>query len=263
MTRIPCTVTILTRNSAATLERAIRSVWEFEEIILCDGGSLDKTHAIAASYGARIIPQDKSFLDHDGRIKNYGGVRNQTLAAASHQWFFFLDSDEYASPELVEEIRTAVAIDQPAAYWVPRTYVYQDILIERAVTYPNQQMRFFHRSIAGNFIKEVHERIELLPGAPVKNLVQYLRVPVEEGVEQMKEKWRRYLDVESLRAPNLTFWQWVCGAAHEAAVAALYILRFVRNLFLPGTRLPVRFELVRVWYQWMAITTSLGRVHRQ
>ncbi len=259
---IPCTVAVLTRNSEATLARALESVKNFDELLICDGGSTDRTLAIAESFGARVIGQDKNFLAEDGRIQNFAGVRNQTLAAASHAWFFFLDSDEYVSPALAKELCAAVAADKPAAYWVPRKYVYRGKVVDRAVTYPNRQMRFFNRRTAASFIKAVHERIELLPGTPVKELAAYLLVPMEDSVADMKRKWRGYLEVEGLRSPVLTLRQWIVGALRESAVAGLYVARFARNIiFYPNsTRLPARFELARLWYQWEAILTSLSRV---
>lgn len=151
---------------------------------------------------------------------------------------------------------------EPAAYWVRRKYVYQSRVIERAVTYPNRQMRFFHRSVAKEFIKEVHERIELFPDTPIKELSGYLLVPMEDSVMQMKEKWRRYIAVEGLRAPEISLRQWMRGAVWEAGIGVLYVLRFTRNLFLPGARLPAHLEMMRLWYQGAVIATSLRRVRR-
>ena len=45
--KILCTVAVLTKNSAETLARALESAKEFAEIIVCDGGSTDRTLDIA------------------------------------------------------------------------------------------------------------------------------------------------------------------------------------------------------------------------
>ena len=86
MEKIPATVTVLTRNSGKTLERALASVRDFDEIIVCDGGSTDETLEIAHKHGARVIAQDGQFHDAKGKIYDYAGVRNQTLHAARHNW---------------------------------------------------------------------------------------------------------------------------------------------------------------------------------
>src|SRR3989344_7446677 len=106
--KIPCTVAVLTHNSAQTLARALESAKDFAELIVCDGASTDRTLDIARAYGARIIPQDTAFQDREGRISDFGAVRNQTLKASTQDWFFFLDSDEVLTSELVAEISSLI-----------------------------------------------------------------------------------------------------------------------------------------------------------
>lgn len=85
--KIPCTVAMLTFNSASTLDRALSSVRDMREILIADGGSTDETLEIAKRYGAKIILQDPSFKDSSGRLVNYGGARNQLRVHASQPWF--------------------------------------------------------------------------------------------------------------------------------------------------------------------------------
>src|SRR4051812_27338145 len=108
MGKIPSTVTVLTKNSAKTLEKALESVKDFDEVIICDGGSSDETLAIARKYDAQVISQDPGFLDQKGKIYDYSGVRNQTLKAAKHNWILWLDSDEYCEPDFIDEIRKII-----------------------------------------------------------------------------------------------------------------------------------------------------------
>lgn len=258
--KIPATVAILTRNSAATLRHALESVRDFDEIIVCDAASSDGTPDIARAYGARIIPQDTRYLSAEGRIINFAGVRNQTLEAATHDWYFFLDADEYLSPGLVEEIRAKVA-GEPAAYWVPRKYVWQGKVVDCAVTYPSVQMRFFNRRVTGIFVKEVHERIELKPGVESRTLKAVMLVPVPATAAEMKAKWRRYLAIERVARQPMSAGTWLRVAAHEAAIAGLYFLRLARiTLFCRGTSLPASFEFARVWYQWQLIHDSFATI---
>jgi len=55
--KIPASVGILTLNSGKTLRRALNSLTDFAEIIVCDGNSTDDTLEIAREYGAKIIRQ--------------------------------------------------------------------------------------------------------------------------------------------------------------------------------------------------------------
>ena len=53
--RINATVGILTFNSGKVLRRALESVSDFDDILLCDGGSTDDTLEIARAVGARVM----------------------------------------------------------------------------------------------------------------------------------------------------------------------------------------------------------------
>lgn len=259
--KISCTVAILTHNSAGTVPRAFESVKNFAEIIVCDGNSADTTLEIAGRYGARVIKQSSEFLSTEGRITNYGGVRNQTLAGATYEWFFFLDSDEYISPALEEEIAKIVQTNKPAAYWVPRKYVLHGVVVEEASTYPNKQMRFFNRLSATKFIKEVHERIELKNDAVVSALRSPMFVPLPATAGELTTKWRGYLALEGFRKGSLTLRQALGSALHEFLVAGLYTLRTLRiALFSRGTKLPLAYEWARVRYQFSLIGVLLSRV---
>jgi len=263
--RIPCTVAILTYNSSATLERALESVRNFQDIIICDGGSSDRTLEIARSFGARILSQNMEFKNSNGSLKDFGGARNQTLEAAEYDWFLFVDSDEYLSKELNEEIASVVSENIPAAYWVPRLYVWKNNIIHCASTYPNRQMRFFHRSISKRFIKEVHERIELEEGVFPKVLSQSLLVPFLETVGELKQKWQRYIIIEVNRRGKISFIDWIRSTIRNLLIAVLYSFRTIRNMvFCRKKSMPLKFEVLRIWYQFALILafvpsiTSLG-----
>ena len=266
--KIPCTVAVLTHNSAATLGRALESAKDFAELIVCDGASTDRTLEIARSYGARVIPQDPAFRDGQGRITDFGSVRNQTLKASTQDWFFFLDSDEVLTPELVAEIHSIIlkniGIDysgvmkqsQPAgrgasAYWVDRKYEIEGKVIQCAATYPTRQMRFFHKSSVTEFIKPIHERISPKPGAVIKKTKNFMLVPVSPDPRVWREKWKHYIELEVRRRGKISLWQWILACLENLKISLLYLFRFKWNLvFCRGIRMPWRLEWERHVYHW-------------
>ncbi len=254
------TIGILTRNSAAVLPRALKSVEGLGRIVVCDGYSQDATHEIAHASGAEVLMQDRKHLYEDGRVRDYSGVRNQILDATSG-WVFFLDSDEYASPELVAELHAA-AQGTPAAYWVPRLYVLKGEVIEHASTYPNRQMRYFHTDIAKRYVKEVHERIELLPNAPVRTCEAPIMTPLPETAREMRKKWRGYLAIEATRRTPISLRTWLLVALREIGIAGLLVWRIGANFFRRGRRMPLSYEALRLWYQWRLIKDSFVAVSR-
>ncbi len=253
MERIPCTVGVLTYNSGNTLQRALESVRMFSDIVICDGGSTDDTLQIALEFGARVILQDPAYLAN-GKIRDFGAVRNQLLAAAREEWYLWLDSDEYIDDKLAGEIAAILRGNVPAAYWVPRKYVHEGTIVEHAVTYPTQQMRFFHKSVAKGFIKPIHERVELKQ-EPLW-LTNAMYVPVPETVEAMRKKWQHYLSIERTRLQSIPLLARLKLGVRELAIGAMYAVRLVLiRLFSSGKKLPVSYELARIGYQVRLVAT--------
>jgi len=160
---IPCSVGILTFNSEKTLRRTLESVKGFSDIIISDGGSTDSTLSIAEEYNARVIDQ---YTKHKPSgvpfhpIEDFAKERNKMLDAAKEDWFFWLDSDEYISSELYEEIK-AVCSSEQIDYFVYSTHrVLQNPT--GSVTYQRSkkphQIRLFNLRTNGRFEKIMHEK---------------------------------------------------------------------------------------------------------
>ena len=244
--KLPVSVGILTRNSGATLRRALESVKECSDIIVCDGGSTDDTLQIAAQFGARILSQNKTFLDEHGRLFDYGGARNQTLDAARENWFFALDSDEYAGPDLIEAMRQVVTTRAEGAFWVNRKYTRHGVVIDYATTYPNRQMRFFSKRSVTRFIKKMHERIELKEGAVPEMLGGCMYVPFDMSAEDVRTKWTYQIAVEVARLGSLSPWRFLEAVFDFSKVSLLYLLRYLRIIALNRQpRLPFSLEMER------------------
>ncbi len=253
MGTIPCTVGVLTYNSGNTLRRALESVREFSDIVICDGGSTDDTLSIAAEFGTRVISQDPAYLS-ERKIRDFAAVRNQLLSAANEQWYLWLDSDEYIDAALAQELSNIIQTRVPAAYWIPRMYTHNGEVVLHAVTYPTQQMRFFHRSLARGFIKPIHERVDLSVEAQWAAHPMY--VPVPETVADMKRKWTHYLSIERVRLHAIPLMQKMHLGLREIAIACLYFLRLLQiQLFARGKKLPVSYELARIGYQLRLVYT--------
>jgi glycosyltransferase involved in cell wall biosynthesis len=252
MGKIPATVTVLTRNSGQTLGHALESVKDFDDIVICDGGSTDDTLAIAHKYEARIITQDKQFLDAKGKIYDYGGVRNQTLSVAKHNWIFWLDSDERCGKDLAEAIRKIIETrgeDGGGAFWVNRKYVLSGTVIDCAATYPNRQMRFFSKRSSIEFVKKVHERIKLKPGVTPEYLEGFMYLPTDDDLLAIRRKWDYQIAVAAAQSTPLTLGEFVISAFHTVKVSILWFARLLRNsLFCSGTKMPLKYEMERHYF---------------
>lgn len=263
--KIPCTVEVLTLNSEKTLRRCLESLKDFEDIIVLDGNSIDKTVEIAKKFGARIIPQADT-MERGIKISDFSAVRNKGIKEAKCQWFLYIDSDEYLSLEAVEEIRGIVKQSENNTHYVyklPRKYSVDGEIIERSSMYPNYQMRFFFIPATSGFIKKLHERISIRGGYEVGILKNPEYVPMD-NVNLLKKKWHRYAEIQiassnvtSASFPNFAFNNFVIFLKYLIK----YLITFVRG---SGKRMPFLYEWYNAYYHiWLIQEAFIVHIKRK
>lgn len=261
--KIPCSVVIPTKDSAKELPILLESVQDFSDIAICDGWSTDDTREVAKRYGARVEMQDKQFLREDGTIKDFSGVRNQCTNIAREQWVLNIDTGDYLKEDFKDKMRQLIASRSVGAYWLNRIYVVRGVEIDCASTYPSRQVRLYHKDAIKSWIKPIHERVEMKPGMEAKIFPANLYTPLPDDVEDLKQKWRGYIELETARRTDFTLRMWLKLAWREILIAGLFTLRLIRNrLTCRGTRLPLAHELSRQWYQAMLIKKLFGRIRK-
>jgi len=252
MNKIPATVTVLTKNNEKTLERALKSVSEFDEIVVCDGGSTDGTLSIASAHGAIVIKQDQKYLDEHGKIYDFSGVHNQMLDAARHNWIFSLDSDERAGEDVVDAMRAVIGErgeDGVGAFWVNRKYVLAGTVIDCAATYPNRQMRFFSKNATHGYIKRVHERLDLKDGIKPEFLGGFMYLPTDDDLLTIRRKWGYQISVAAAQVAPMSLGKFLEAVFHCAKVSTLWFFRLGRNaIFCSGKKMPFAFEMERHYF---------------
>jgi glycosyltransferase involved in cell wall biosynthesis len=141
--QLPLSVIIHTKNSAATLAQALKSVAALNaEVIVMDMNSTDDTLSIAKKYQARILHSDKDY----GYVEP---ARNQAIAAAKQAWILILDADEElpeaAATHIINLLHLSKA-EQPAdAYWLPRRNIVWTHPMEKTGWWPDFQLRLFKK----------------------------------------------------------------------------------------------------------------------
>lgn len=254
--KLPVSVHVLTWNSGKTLRKALESVRSCAEILVIDGGSADNTLAIAKEFGARVIPQP-----HQGRsIEDFAAVRNLGLKHATHPWILTLDSDEYASTELLGEIAATIRKGTPCACLVPRRYILEDgTIIHYATTYPNERLYFFHRDVVNQWIKPVHERPLLKPGTVVKHFRGASLAPLG-SIAEYREKNLRYLQIEMKKSEGKGWGYWlkyrIWHTLRSRMIATVKLI-WIWGIPRPGRRLPLKHELIRYWYAGKLIVDTM------
>jgi glycosyltransferase involved in cell wall biosynthesis len=105
----PVTVVVLTRDEEANIARCLASVEWADQTVVVDSGSADKTVPIARSLGADVVQQP--WLGFSGQREF--ALR---LAEVRNDWIYFVDADEWVSPQLASEIAAALLATDCAAF---------------------------------------------------------------------------------------------------------------------------------------------------
>ncbi len=129
-------VVINTFNNENIIRDCLESVKDFDEIVICDMYSTDKTLEIAKEYNAKIVMHE-----------NIGWVepaRNYAISQASNDWVLVVDSDEKITTDLKEYLYNFLDNSENySAVRIPRLNCCWGKPVE--VLYPDSIIRFLRK----------------------------------------------------------------------------------------------------------------------
>jgi glycosyltransferase involved in cell wall biosynthesis len=175
-------VTVITKNEAASIRICLDSLTWADEIIVVDSGSTDETVDICREYTDKIVQTD---------WPGFGPQKNRALAMATKDWVLSIDADECVTPELREEMQ--IAMTDPgdrAAFAMPRRSSYCGRPMHYSGWWPDYVTRLFRRGQARFSDDLVHER--LIVDGPVGRLRLPLLHEAFSNLEEALETMNRY-----------------------------------------------------------------------
>mgnify|MGYP001008100084 CR=1 FL=1 len=141
---------IITHNEEDNISKCLSSLTGFDEIIVVDSGSKDKTIEIANTHGAKVIHQD---------WLGFGPQKKFAVAQAKNNWIFSIDADEYLSDDSRLSILNVDLTNLKTAYALNRRSFFLGKEVKHSGWNPDWVIRLFNRSNA-NFTDDlVHERV--------------------------------------------------------------------------------------------------------
>ena len=181
-------VVINTYNAEEHLEEALEAVKDFDEVVVCDMESTDRTVEIARQYGCKIVTFPKA--NH----KSAEPARTFAIQSATNKWVLVVDSDEIITPELRDYLYRRIAEpDCPAGLFIAR---HNKILGRYCRDWAHDyQLRFFVRE--GTVWPANVHTFPQVPGpverAPEKYKMLHL---ADETMRQWVSKMNEYTDNE-------------------------------------------------------------------
>ncbi|OIO71425.1 MAG: alpha-L-glycero-D-manno-heptose beta-1,4-glucosyltransferase [Zetaproteobacteria bacterium CG_4_9_14_3_um_filter_49_83] len=174
---------IMTYNEADKIADAINSVLWADEIIVADSSSTDGTIEIAESLGAKVVQIP---------FKTFGQIRNDAIAACTHDWIFSLDADERCTAESHAEMMKTLENPQADVYYVPRRNWFLGRWVNHSGWYPDyrQPQLFKKGALTFDAMEEVHEA-HVIHGKVEFLKEDIIQIPFKD-IAQMVHKMQRY-----------------------------------------------------------------------
>lgn len=153
MTSIKASVFIITKNEGGNLPRLLPLLQAFEEVVVVDCGSTDDTEAVARSFSnVKFVHQD---------WLGFSQQKDFARSLCKNEWVLNLDADETFDPELLDEIRAAIAANQVCGMMFDCAEVLLGVRIPHALTDHRPKLRFFRKDHAHYPQASVHEKIKV------------------------------------------------------------------------------------------------------
>lgn len=189
-TVVPVSVMVFTLDEAVHLPSCLDSLAWCDDVIVIDSFSTDATTEIARARGARV---------HQHAFEGFGSQRNWALdhAAPKHDWVLILDADERVTPELVDEIRQALAsgTNGVGAFRVKRRFHMWGRWLRYSSLYPSWVVRLIHRQRV-RYVDRGHAETQTVDGE-IRELRHDLIDENLRGIDEWFARQNRYASKEA------------------------------------------------------------------
>ena len=154
-------VAIIVKDGEKYIGQCLQSLAAFDEVLLMDTGSADRTLEIARNFGNVRI--------EEGEFDGFGPTKNRAAGLARHDWILSIDSDEVVTPELSKEI-LSLSLDDSRVYRFSRQSYYNGKFIKGCGWYPDRILRLYNKARTAFNDNNVHESVMVKAGMGITDL---------------------------------------------------------------------------------------------
>jgi glycosyltransferase involved in cell wall biosynthesis len=221
---VPVSVIVLTLNEEVNILRCLESVAWADQVIVVDSGSTDKTLLLARSMGTEVVEQP--WLGFSAQREH--ALR---LTMLRHNWVYFVDADEWVSPQLAAEIAVKLANPPCAGYAQCFRLVFLGTWIRHCGWYGSRIVRLIDRRFAkydGTWVARAHV------DGPVERLYNDLVDEDLKGLAVWLHKHVRYAELEYERRGDTPSLRERMRALRRGRGSRPFFFSILRDLVFPG-----------------------------
>lgn len=177
--KIPVSVAIITKNEEKNIGEALESVKEFEEIVVVDAFSEDKTVDICRKYTDKIFQ-----IEWQG----FAEQKQSAIDRTTLPWVLILDADERVTESLKSEIREKIKTNEVDGYYIPRKNYFLGKWIKHSGWWPDYTIRLFRKGKGKMENRSVHEKL-LIDGKKdymKEALLHFTYQSIEDFIKKMQ-----------------------------------------------------------------------------
>lgn len=209
----PVSIVIVTKNEEKNIGDALESAKDFEDIVVVDSYSEDRTVEVCRKYTDRIFQHE---------WQGYAKQKQMAVDYAKKEWVFILDADERVTPGLKTEILEKISQKSKnpsispltkegergfVGFYVPRKNFFLGRWIKYSGWWPDYTVRLFKKDLSFVEQREVHEKVI------VKGAVGYLKKPLEHytyrSISEYIKKMENYSTLSAreimLKNPEISY----------------------------------------------------------
>ena len=259
---VPVSVVILTRDEEVNILRCLTSVSWAEQVIVVNSGSVDDTVPTARAAGAEIV--DQPWL-------GFSEQREFALRLPSlrHDWVYFVDADEWVSPQLAAEIAQRLQSPKYIGFAHRLRLVFQGTWIRHCGWYDGSWVvRLVDRHYAKYDGSLVGERVHVdgsvqrmhndIVDEDLKGLaawltkhVRYAKLEAEQRRTKLPlpQRLRLLTNRTDTRPPIRVFLKDVVFPAVPAKPVALFLYMYILRMGVLDGWAGLRFCFLHSWYE--------------
>jgi len=162
--KIPVSVAIVTKDEERNIGDALESVRDFDDIVVVDAFSEDRTVDICRNYTQRIYQHE---------WPGFSRQKQRAVDYAKNAWVLILDADERVTPQLKDEMMEEISGGAYCGFYIPRKNYFLGKWIHHSGWWPDYTLRIFRKDTACVEQREVHEKVI------VNGVTKHLKSPLQ------------------------------------------------------------------------------------